>query len=223
VSTPVHLRALLAAGVTLPAVDLIVCSTAPLSQQLAVETERRFSTELLEIYGTTETGEIAARYPTRGAEWDLWPGVMLSLEGEACWAQGGHIGQRTRLNDVLEMTGEGRFLLHGRLTDLVNIAGKRSSLAYLNHQLNSIPGVLDGAFFHIEESRASHTGVTRIAACVVAPELDAARLLEALRQRVDAAFLPRPLLFVERLPRNPTGKLPQDALRSLAAARDCPA
>jgi acyl-coenzyme A synthetase/AMP-(fatty) acid ligase len=223
VSTPVHLRALLAAGVTLPAVDLIVCATAPLSQQLAVETERRFNTELLEIYGTTETGEIAARYPTRGAEWSLWPGVTLSLEGGICWAQGGHIEQRTRLNDVLEMTGERRFLLHGRLTDLVNIAGKRSSLAYLNHQLNSIPGVLDGAFFHVEESRASHTGVTRIAACVVAPELDAARLLEALRQRLDAVFLPRPLLFVERLPRNPAGKLPQEALRSLAAARDCPA
>jgi acyl-coenzyme A synthetase/AMP-(fatty) acid ligase len=223
VSTPVHLRALLVAGVDLPAVDLVVCSTAPLSQQLAAEAERRFHTELLEIYGSTETGAIAARYPTRSAEWSLWPGVALSPEGEGSWAEGGHIEQRSRLNDVLEMTGPGRFLLHGRLIDLVNIAGKRSSLAYLNHQLNSIPGVLDGAFFHLDESRASHTGVTRIAACVVAPGLDAARLLEALRQRVDAAFLPRPLLFVERLPRNPTGKLPQDALRSLAAARDCPA
>jgi acyl-coenzyme A synthetase/AMP-(fatty) acid ligase len=223
VTTPVHLRALLAAGITLPAVDLIVCSTAPLSQQLALEAEQRFHSDLLEIYGTTETGEIAARYPTRGAEWSLWPGVALSQEGETGWADGGHIEQRTRLNDVLEMTGPGRFLLHGRLTDLVNIAGKRSSLAYLNHQLNSIPGVIDGAFFHVEESRASHTGVTRIAACVVAPALDAARLLEALRERIDAAFLPRPLLFVDRLPRNPTGKLPQEALRSLATARDCSA
>jgi acyl-coenzyme A synthetase/AMP-(fatty) acid ligase len=52
----------------------------------------------------------------------------------------------------------------------------------------------------------------------VAPQLDAARLLAALRERIDAAFLPRPLLFVARLPRNSTGKLPQEALRSLAAA-----
>ena len=221
VSTPVHLRALLASGVALPAVDLIVSSTAPLAQQLAIETERRFNTELMEIYGATETGEIASRHPTRGTEWSLWPGVTLSHENETCWAQGGHIEQPTRLYDVLEVTGEGRFQLHGRLTDQVNIAGKRSSLAYLNHQLNSIPGVLDGAFFHVEESRPSHTGVARIAACVVAPQLDAARLLEALCQRVDAVFLPRPLLFVERLPRNTTGKLPQEALRSLAAARDC--
>jgi acyl-coenzyme A synthetase/AMP-(fatty) acid ligase len=51
----------------------------------------------------------------------------------------------------------------------------------------------------------------------VAPALDAARLLEALRERIDAVFLPRPLLFVAQLPRNDTGKLPLAALRSLAA------
>ena len=38
------------------------------------------------------------------------------------------------------------------------------------------------------------------------------------RLRIDPAFLPRPLLMVARLPRNSTGKLPQAALRSLAAA-----
>jgi acyl-coenzyme A synthetase/AMP-(fatty) acid ligase len=142
--------------------------------------------------------------------------VQLEGTGDATWAHGGHIEQRTRMNDVLELTGPGRFLLHGRVTDLVNIAGKRSSLAYLNHQLNSIPGVEDGAFFHLEE-RASQTGVTRIGACVVAPGLDGARLLAALRERIDPAFLPRPLLFVAQLPRNATGKLPQEALRQLAA------
>jgi acyl-coenzyme A synthetase/AMP-(fatty) acid ligase len=119
--------------------------------------------------------------------------------------------------DVLEVTGAGCFLLHGRVADLVNIAGKRSSLAYLNHQLNSIPGVLDGAFF-LDDSRASHAGISRVAACVVAPDLDAARVLQELRRRIDPVFLPRPLLFVARLPRNTTGKLPQQALRSLAAA-----
>jgi acyl-coenzyme A synthetase/AMP-(fatty) acid ligase len=219
ISTPVHLRALLGSGVTLPRADLVVSSTAPLAQQLAAEIERRFDTRLMEIYGSTETGQIAVRRPLQGPEWQLWPGVTLSPEGEVTWAQGGHIEQRTRMWDVLEMTSETSFLLHGRVTDLVNIAGKRSSLGYLNHQLNSIPGVEDGAFFHAEESPASHTGVARVAACVVAPGLDAAGLLGALRQRIDAVFLPRPLLFVQRLPRNATGKLPQEALRSLAAAQ----
>ncbi len=43
-------------------------------------------------------------------------------------------------------------------------------------------------------------------------------LTEALRERIDPVFLPRPLLFVARLPRNSTGKLPQEALLALAAA-----
>jgi acyl-coenzyme A synthetase/AMP-(fatty) acid ligase len=218
VSTPVHLRALLASGVTLPAADLLLSATAPLPQQLAHEAEKRFGTRLLEIYGSTETGQIAARHPSRSAEWLLWPQVRLSVDGEESWAEGGHIAERTRLYDVLELTGPDRFLLHGRVADLVNIAGKRSSLAYLNHQLNSIPGVLDGAFFHLEEAPASHTGVERVGACVVAPGLDASRVLEALRQRIDPVFLPRPLLLVPRLPRNSTGKLPQQALRSLVTA-----
>ena len=219
VSTPLHLRALLASGIALPQADLVLCATAPLAQQLAAETERRFDARLVEIYGSTETGQIAARRPTQGPEWRLWPDVRLSLEGESTWAQGGHVEQRTRMWDVLEMTGEERFLLHGRVSDLVNIAGKRSSLAYLTHQLNSIPGVEDGAFFHAQEPRNSHTGVARVAACVVAPGLDAAELLAALRERIDAVFLPRPLLLVARLPRNATGKLPQEALRALAAAQ----
>jgi len=217
ISTPVHLRALLASGVALPPLDLVLCSTAPLPQQLAAEIERRFDARLHEIYGSTETGQIAMRRPTQTAEWRLYPGVSLEPEGEVSWASGGHIEQPTCLQDVLEMTGMDSFLLHGRATDLVNIAGRRSSLAYLNHQLNSIPGVEDGAFFHAEEPRGSHTGVARVAACVVAPALDAARLLEALRERIDAVFLPRPLLFVARLPRNGTGKLPLAALRTLAA------
>jgi len=203
-------------------VDLVLCSTAPLPRQLAVETERRLQTRLLEIYGSTETGMIAMRRPTQSAEWRLWPGVSLAPEGETSRAQGGHIEQPTLLADVLEMTGSDTFLLHGRVSDLVNIAGRRSSLAHLTHQLNSIPGVEDGAFFHTEEPTDSHTGVARVAACVVAPNLDAAQLLEALRQRIDAVFLPRPLLFVAQLPRNGTGKLPLAALRALTAQSKSP-
>ena len=129
VSTPIHLRALLESGTALPPADLIVSSTAPLTPQLAAEVEQRFNTRLLEIYGSTETGQISARRPTHTPEWRLWPGVTLSARDGETWAQGGHIEQPTRMCDVLEVTGEETFLLHGRVADLVNVAGKRSSLA----------------------------------------------------------------------------------------------
>jgi acyl-coenzyme A synthetase/AMP-(fatty) acid ligase len=217
VSTPVHLRTLLAADVHLPSTDLVLSATAPLSQNLAQEVEHRFETRLLEIYGSTETGQIASRRTARTVEWQLFNGVRLFGDKEQTWAEGGHVEQPTPMCDVLEITASERFLLHGRMSDLVNIAGKRSSLAYLNHQLNAIPGVLDGAFFVREEEDSSPSGVTRVAALVVAPGLDAAAVVEQLRKRIDPVFLPRPLLFVSSLPRNETGKLPHDALRTLAA------
>jgi acyl-coenzyme A synthetase/AMP-(fatty) acid ligase len=45
--------------------------------------------------------------------------------------------------------------------------------------------------------------------------MDAPHLLAALRERIDPVFLPRPLLFVDALPRNGTGKLPRAALQAL--------
>lgn len=210
VSTPFHLRTLLAADVTLPSADLVISATAPLSGNLAVETEARMQCRLLEIYGCTETGQTATRRTALTAEWQLFRDVCLSLEDGQVWAHGGHVEQRTALTDIIEPTTDDHFLLHGRSADLVNIAGKRSSLGYLNHQLNAIPGVVDGSFFMQEEEQAD--GVTRLGAVVVAPGLDAATLLKALRERVDPLFLPRPLYFTDTLPRNATGKLPRAAL-----------
>jgi acyl-coenzyme A synthetase/AMP-(fatty) acid ligase len=217
VSTPVHLRALVAADMALPALELIISATAMLPANLAREVEERYGAPLLEIYGSTETGQMASRRTALEVHWRLWPGVRLTCSDGHCSAHGGHVARPTALADVLEPTSAEHFLLHGRTADLVNIAGKRSSLAYLNHQLNAIPGVIDAAFFVRDDSEASLAGVTRLAALVVAPRLDAPAIIRALRLRIDPVFLPRPLLMVERLPRNATGKLPQHTLRALTA------
>jgi hypothetical protein len=82
-------------------------------------------------------------------------------------------------------------------------------------------GVLDGrAHTLIGTMPAQHIygfeSTVLLAAAVVAPGLSAATVIESLRQRIDPVFLPRPLLIAERLLRNATGKLPQQALQSLA-------
>jgi acyl-coenzyme A synthetase/AMP-(fatty) acid ligase len=215
ITTPIHLRALLASGIELPAVDSIVSATAPLPIELALAVEEKFAIELLEIYGSTETGQIATRRTATSPTWHLWPDVRLIESGTQVYAHGGHVEQRTAMCDVLEPVGTSEFLLHGRTADLVNIAGKRSSFGYLNAQLNAIPGVVDGVFF-LRETLAGDTGVERLAALVVAPTLTAAQLTRQLRARIDAVFLPRPLLLVDQLPRNATGKLPLQTLRLLA-------
>ena len=215
VTTPVHLRTLLASAVDMPPLDLIVSATAPLDQDLARAVEVKFRTTLLEIYGSTETGQIAMRRTAQALSWRLWPGVRLQVSNEQVFAQGGHVEQLTAMCDVIEITADDEFLLHGRTADMVNVAGKRSSFGYLNAQLNAIPGVIDGVFF-LGDGATGSTGVARLGAVVVAPTLSVAALNEQLRRRIDPAFLPRPLIIVESLPRNATGKLPQQALQHLA-------
>ena len=216
VSSPVHLQALLKAEVAVPELVLLISATAPLSSQLAHELEAYCDAPLLEIYGSTETGLIATRRPAQAAAWHLLPEIKLVVEDAGARAYGGHVETLTPLNDIIELTSDTHFLLHGRIADLINIAGKRHSLASLNHLLNTVPGVLDGAFYMSDET--SHDHITRLAACVVAPGLDAPRLMAALRDHIDPVFLPRPLLFVDALPRNSTGKLPRAALHALFEA-----
>ncbi len=216
VSTPVHLRALLACGIPQPAADLVVCATAPLQATIAARVEELYGAPLMEIYGSTETGQIASRRTVASAEWQLWPDVTLLTREGRTWAEGGHVESPTPLGDLVDTLPGGRFVLRGRTEDLVNIAGKRSSIAYLNHQLAAIPGVVDAAFFQPEDPAGqSATGTARLGAVVVAPGLTAAAIIRELRSRVDPVFLPRPLLLVERIPRNATGKLPRAALKSL--------
>lgn len=107
-------------------------------------------------------------------------------------------------------TGAGRFILRGRQADLLEIAGKRASLGELTRRLLEIPGVEDGVMLQLEDRDA--LGVSRIAAIAVAPGLDEAAILQALRRAVDPVFLPRRLRLVDRLPRNETGKLPRAEL-----------
>ncbi|NMM05151.1 MAG: acyl-CoA synthetase [Polaromonas sp.] len=214
VTTPVHLRVLLGSGLSIPSPDLVLSATAPLPPQLALATEASLHAPVLEIYGCTETGQIASRRTTESAQWRLFPEIKLHAAQDRIWASGGHIEQAMPMADELELLTDQHFLLHGRTADLVNIAGKRSSLDYLSFQLNAVPGVLDGTFFMPDD--AGGETVTRLMAFAVAPGMTALALLAALRERVDANFIPRPLVLLDALPRNSTGKLPRDTLLALA-------
>jgi len=212
VTTPVHLRALIASKVCLPQLELMICATAPLSRELSMQAEELFGGPLHEIYGFTEAGQVASRRTALTDEWLTLDGLSLHQKDEITYVSGGHVAGELALNDITELRSDTTFLLHGRTADLINIAGKRTSLASLNHHLNAIDGVQDGVFFMPEKKGED---VVRLAAFVVAPELDTREILKALRQRIDAVFLPRPLQKVDVLPRSSTGKLPRTSLDKL--------
>ena len=214
VSTPVHLRSLIASGVSLPPLAVAVSATAPLSSGLAREVEERFGTVLLEMFGSTETCVIATRRSAREAAWQPYPGISLAPSASGTLVSAPWLAAPTLLQDVLDVQADGRFTIVGRNSDLIEVAGKRASVADLTQRLNSLPGVQDA--FVLQADAPDAIGVRRVAALVVAPGLTPGAILDLLRPQVDPAFLPRPLVMVDALPRNQVGKIPQsEALKML--------
>ena len=228
VSTPFHLsrfcQAKMEQGLDLTPVSLVFCATAPLSQALARQISDTLDAPLLEIYGCTESGQLATRISADTTVWHTYADVVISERpvaategGSQFFASGGHVPGEVLLGDLLVLQDPSHFELLGRGVDMINVAGKRHSLASLSHLLCSVEGVQDGVYFLPDESPddASRGNVVRPVAFVSAPGLTPQTIIEGLRQKMDAVFLPRHLYFVEALPRNSTGKLPRQVLMDL--------
>ena len=216
VTTPVHLRAILHDAVELPPIAAIVSATAPLSADLAAQAEARLGAPLIEMFGSTETCVIAHRRTASETDWILHEGVTLQPQPDGTLVNARHLQQAVALQDIVEVLPGGRFRLRGRNADLLEIAGKRASLADLTRRLQSLDGVRDAVVFQLEAEPGSP--IQRIAALAVAPGRSEKSLLAEMRHAIDPLFLPRPLRLVDALPRNETGKLPRSAL--LAALRN---
>jgi len=208
VTTPAHLKVLANAAVELPPIECVVSATAPLPVELARHIEDAWNTQLVEIYGCTEAGVMAHRRPVQSETWRTFDGGTMTATGVAEY-RAPQLPAPVPLQDVLELRSATEFFLRGRATDMIKVAGKRASLQELTRQILAVPGVVDAVMFL--------TDTERPAAAVVAPGLTATAVLHELRAHLDGAFVPRPLIIVDELPRNALGKVPREELLALLA------
>ncbi|MDF3625129.1 AMP-binding protein [Brytella acorum] len=217
VTTPLQLGSLVRSGLALPPIRRVVSASAPLDTEQAMAAETVLATEVTEIYGTTETGSVATRRTLDGPRWELCEGVALAIDARGATVTAPGMAAQL-LPDVVERDGERGLRLMGRIGDLVKFGGKRASMAGLNAALLGIEGVRDGVFLRPESN--IREAATRMRVFAVAPGCSAESILEALRARVEPAFLPRRVRLVAALPRNAMGKLTLGAVRDLAAQND---
>jgi acyl-coenzyme A synthetase/AMP-(fatty) acid ligase len=210
VSTPVHLRAIVESPQEFPEVDAIVSATAPLDRSLAAAVVAKLKGEMVEMFGSTETCVFASRHTAREEAWRLYDGVRLEAHAEGTLVHAPWFVEPVLLQDIVEQRDGDRFVVRGRSSDMIEVAGKRASLSDLTRRLLAIEGVQEAVVFQ-PDADAIGT-IRRVAALVVAPSLTARDVLDRLAGGVDSAFLPRPLLIVEKLPRNELGKLPRENL-----------
>jgi acyl-coenzyme A synthetase/AMP-(fatty) acid ligase len=212
VTTPAHLRVLVDAAIELPPLDRVVSATAPLSRDLAQTIEAVWHTQLMEIYGCTEAGVVAHRRPAAAESWRTFDGGTIAARAASAEYLAPQHPAPVPLQDVLELLSPTEFLLRGRATDMIKVAGKRASLQELTRQILAMPGVEDAVVF------LPHADA-RPAAAVVAPGRTAADILRELRMNVEGVFVPRPLIVVDEVPRDSLGKLPRENLLGLLRKR----
>jgi len=216
ISTPLHLRALLGtqelAQSPPPELSNVLCATAPLDQALAGKFERRFSTNIREVYGCSEVGSMSVRRTSQTDVWTAFDGLDFSqdVDGKTsvCAA---HLPATIELEDSLNMVGNNQFTLSGRISDQIKIAGKRGSLHEVNSVLAKFEGFQDGVVFFPVQDRP----IRRLVAIVsLVDGASKHALREHFREFVDSAFVPRPIYVVDALPREENGKLNKEKLQS---------
>ncbi len=182
----------------------MLCATAPLDPALAHKLETQFQCQLKEVYGCSEVGSMAVRNTAQQTLWQPFQGLQFERKAQTAAVSAPHLPEVIELEDQLNFTQDGLFELAGRATDLIKIAGKRGSLNEVNKVLNRFDGLIDGVVIFPPQRR----NVPRLVALVILKEgVSRTSLRDFMTQHLDSAFVPRPILQVEQLPREENGKL----------------
>lgn len=204
---------------------IIFSSGGPLPNPVACALNSWSGVNLYEIYGSTETGGIAWRQTLNPAQedWNAFPAVQLGTDGELLKVRSPHhdLDDWFATQDRVEMAGEGRFRLLGRVDRIAKIEEKRVNLTEMERKLGECAEVAETKVL-IDESR--HRGVSAVVKLSDAgfARLRAlgkqglrSQLSSYLEQWFEGVTLPRQWRFVKALPENTQGKIAQTALVSL--------
>jgi acyl-coenzyme A synthetase/AMP-(fatty) acid ligase len=210
VSTPLHLEKTLLAQKNIRNIPhTIISATAPLKSKTAQQLEHQYTQKVVEVYGSTETCSIATRATAHIRLWRPYADINLRTDNKTAEVYLPYMDSWLTLNDQVSINKDGQFELLGRNNDLVKVAGKRHSLAFLHELLQQVPGVQESALLMSSDEQ-------RLVAFVVTTQKDIEeKIREVFLHEVDPVFIPRPIIHIDQLPRSATGKVQISALRDM--------
>jgi long-chain acyl-CoA synthetase len=227
---PALWRAWHEAGAIPPNVRLAISAGAPLPLYLEQAVFAASGLKIHNFYGSSECGGIAYDRTGTPRTDDACVGstmqnVELAFSEDGCLqVRGGAVGETYwpdgdatlaagcfQTSDLAELR-EGQVYLRGRLSDQINVAGRKVSPAAIERALREYSAVKDCLVFGIPSSDTDRTDV--IVACVATDgPVDRAELKQFLLARLPAWQVPREWWFVESLGANPRGKTPRSEWR----------
>ena len=227
---PALWRAWHEAGAISPNVRRAISAGAPLPLNLEQAVFATSGLKLHNFYGSSECGGIAYDATGTPRADDACVGspmlnVQVGLNEDGCLqVRGSAVGETYwpdgdptlaegcfQTSDLAEFR-DGQVYLRGRLSDQINIAGRKVSPAKIERALREHRAIKDCLVFGVPSSDADRTDV--IVACIVANGTgDSAWLKQFLLERLPGWQVPREWWFVESLGANPRGKTPRSEWR----------
>jgi acyl-CoA synthetase (AMP-forming)/AMP-acid ligase II len=221
----------------LPKLQRCISAGAPLPLEVARKFRERFQRSIHSFYGSSECGGICydrqaalleegfVGQPMRGVKLDpLEPNAPASLIRVRSAAAGDgyfpepdpeKLGDGSFVpDDLLSPTRDG-FRIVGRISDVINVAGKKVNPAEVEAELLRFGGVRAAVVFGLSSKLRNE----EVAACVVAGEgIRETAMLEFCRRRLSGWQVPKRIFFVEEIPVNERGKLNRRELARRFAA-----
>ncbi|MDR2635238.1 MAG: acyl--CoA ligase [Campylobacteraceae bacterium] len=198
---------------------LFVSSTAPLSKEASKEFCERFNANIIQLYGSTETGGIAYR-KNADTLWQPLDGVVCTKAKDGClhvsspWVSDtAYEGEFKYLNgeiktfDEVEFVGE-KFELKGRQSNIIKIGGKRFSTIQIENSIEKHENV-KSALADVVKNREN---VLKDEGLVVYIE-GKKTLAKDLKTLIKSEFgvnIPIKIVMVEAILRNSIGKKMRD-------------
>lgn len=207
----------------------LVSAGAPLSQAVANSISAATGSRILEIFGSSETGVAAYRYPQETSQWQPFRGVGLEIvpdDGMLIASPAVPVGTKAHLGDSAEMAEDGRFRLLPRVDRIVKLADKRVSLAEVEQSLNASSLVEQSCALVLPVQNIVRLAVAVVPSaegCAILQEYGYARYKKELRRvlsrQIETGILPRKWRVTGELPHNAQGKVQHAAVRDLFARR----
>jgi acyl-coenzyme A synthetase/AMP-(fatty) acid ligase len=210
VSVPVHYRVLNTDALKRHKLRMALSSAGVLAREDALFFRERTGLDVVEVYGSTETGGIATRRGIPdGESWRPMDPVAWKIrEGRLC-VSSTFLSPTLPRDDGFFMTadcvdpdGDHHFMLRGRADDIVKIGGKRVNLSAVQAKLKQIPGVRDAVVVAIPAGKGRQNEL----AALVATYLDAPQVKRHLARVSEAYAVPRRVVVVSDIPMTPAGK-----------------
>ncbi len=192
----------------------IFSSGGVLPGQAAAQIHRMSGQQVIEVYGSTETGGIA--WKSESQAWTLFPGMSLEKIGERWSLMSPYLGGMSShiLDDRIAMLDDGRFLLEGRLDRIVKIEEKRLSLTEMEQRLKENPSVEEACVLKLSRQRDVVCAVLKLTGEgeQLLSELGRNTIItrqfkKSLSVWFDAVVVPRKWLFVNEIPLTAQGKI----------------